>query len=153
VANAESAGVIAVNLPADSQKNPTEFVSQLEALTVETDRRSRIVVNERTGTIVMGNDVRIAPVAIMQGDLTVEVQTVLNVSQPGPFSNGTTEVTPQVSVAAKEDRARDIILKQGTTVEEMVRALTAIGSTPRDIVAILQSLKSAGALDADLQVI
>jgi flagellar P-ring protein precursor FlgI len=152
-ASAESAGVIAVNLPATYQKTPTEFVAQLEALTVETDRRSRIVVNERTGTIVMGNDVRIAPVAIMQGDLTVEVQTTLNVSQPGTLSNGTTEVVPQVSVEAKEQRARDLILKQGTTVEELVRALTAIGSTPRDIIAILQNLKAAGALDADLEVI
>ena len=153
VANAESAGVIAVNLPPEAQKNPTEFVSELEALTVETDRRSRIVVNERTGTIVMGNDVRIAPVAIMQGDLTVEVQTILNVSQPAPFGQGTTEVTPQVDVQAKEDRARDILLKQGATVEELVRALSAIGSTPRDIIAILQNLKSAGALEAELEVI
>lgn len=153
VANAESAGVIAVNLPAQYQKTPTEFVAQLDELTVETDRRSRIVVNERTGTIVMGSDVRIAPVAIMQGDLTVQVQTSFNVSQPAPFSNGTTEVTPQVSVDAKEQRARDIILKQGTTIDELVRALTAIGSTPRDIIAILQNLRAAGALDADLEVI
>lgn len=153
VANAESAGVIAVNLPAQYQKTPTEFVAQLDELTVETDRRSRIVVNERTGTIVMGSDVRIAPVAIMQGDLTVQVQTTLNVAQPGPLSNGTTEVVPQVSVDAKEQRARDIILKQGTTIDELVRALTAIGSTPRDIIAILQNLRAAGALDADLEVI
>lgn len=153
IANAESAGVIAVNLPAQFQKTPTEFVAQLDELTVETDRRSRIVVNERTGTIVMGSDVRIAPVAIMQGDLTVQVQTTLNVAQPGPLSNGTTEVVPQVSVDAKEQRARDIILKQGTTIDELVRALTAIGSTPRDIIAILQNLRAAGALDADLEVI
>ncbi len=153
VANAESAGVIAVNLPAQYQKTPTEFVAQLDELTVETDRRSRIVVNERTGTIVMGSDVRIAPVAIMQGDLTVQVQTTLNVAQPGALSNGTTEVVPQVSVDAKEQRARDIILKQGTTIDELVRALTAIGSTPRDIIAILQNLRAAGALDADLEVI
>ena len=153
VATAENADVIAVNLPPAFQKTPTEFVAQLEALTVETDQRSRIVVNERTGTIVMGNEVRIAPVAIMQGDLTVEVQTSFNVSQPAPFSNGVTEVTPQASVDAKEERARDLILKQGTTVEELVRALSSIGSTPRDIIAILQNLKAAGALDADLDVI
>lgn len=153
VANAESAGVVAVNLPTQFQKTPTEFIAQLEGVTVETDRRSRIVVNERTGTIVMGNEVRIAPVAVMQGDLTVEVQTTLVASQPGPFSNGTSEVVPQVSVGAKEQRARDLLLKQGTTVEELVRALTAIGSTPRDIIAILQSLKAAGALDAELEVI
>lgn len=152
-ASAESAGVIAVNLPAEFQKTPTEFVAQLESLTVESDRRNRIVVNERTGTIVMGQDVHIAPVAIMQGDLTVEVQTTLNVTQPAAFGAGTTAVTPQVDVSAQEQKARDIMLKQGATVEELVRALSAIGSTPRDIIAILQNLKSAGALDADLEVI
>jgi len=152
-ANAESAGVVAVNLPPEFQKTPTEFVAALEALTVDTDRLSRIVINERTGTIVMGKDVRIAPVAVMQGNLTVAVQTVLNVSQPGALAGGTTQVAPQVEVEAKEERARDILLKEGATVEELVRALSAIGSTPRDIIAILQSMKSAGALDADLEVI
>jgi flagellar P-ring protein precursor FlgI len=153
VANAENAGLVSVNLPEQYQKTPTEFVAQLEALTVETDHQSRIVVNERTGTIVMGKDVRIAPVAVMQGNLTVAIQTTLNVSQPPGFSTATAQVTPEVAVEAKEDRARDIILKEGATVEELVRALTAIGSTPRDIIAILQNLKSAGALDAELEVI
>jgi flagellar P-ring protein precursor FlgI len=152
-ASAESAGVIAVNLPSQFEKTPTEFVAQLESLTVETDHPSRIVVNERTGTIVMGKDVHIAPVAVMQGNLTVAIQTTLNVSQPPGLSTGTAQVTPEVSVEAKEERARDIILKEGATVEELVRALTAIGSTPRDIIAILQNLKSAGALDAELEVI
>jgi flagellar P-ring protein precursor FlgI len=152
-ANAESAGVVAVNLPAEFQKTPTEFVAALEALTVDTDRLSRIVINERTGTIVMGKDVHIAPVAVMQGNLTVAVQTVMKVSQPSALAAGTTQVTPQVEVEAKEERARDILLKEGATVEELVRALTAIGSTPRDIIAILQSMKSAGALDADLEII
>jgi|SRR5579871_974110 len=153
VANAESAGVVAVTLPEEFQKSPTEFVAELERLTIDPDRRSRIIVNERTGTIVMGKDVRIAPVAVMQGNLTVEVQTVLNVSQPNPLTNGTTQTTPQVAVGVKEERARDVLLKEGATVEELVRALSAIGSTPRDIIAILQSLKSAGALDAELDVI
>ena len=153
VASAENAGVVAVNLPSAFQKTPTEFVAQLESLTVETDRVARIVVNERTGTIVMGKDVRIAPVAVMQGNLTVEVQTTVNVTQPAAFGAGTTAVTPQVDVSAREDRARDILLKEGATVEELVRALSAIGSTPRDIIAILQNLKSAGALDAELEVI
>ncbi len=153
VANAESAAVVAVGLPPEFQKTPTEFVSALEQLTIDTDRAARIVVNERTGTIVMGKDVRIAPVAVMHGNLTVEVQTTLEVSQPNPLSAGTTQATPRVGVAAKEERARNVILKEGTTVEELVRALSAIGSTPRDIIAILQNLKSAGALDAELQVI
>ena len=122
-------------------------------LTVEADRPARVVVNERTGTIVLGKDVRIAPVAILHGNLSVEIQTTYAVSQPNPLSQGSTEVVPQTSVTAKEEKARNIILKQGATVEELVRALAAIGSTPRDVIAILQNLRSAGALEAEIEVI
>jgi flagellar P-ring protein precursor FlgI len=153
VARAESSAVVAVGLPEEFQKNPTEFVAQLERLTVEPDRVERIVVNERTGTIVMGKDVHISPVAIMQGSLSVEIQTEFKVSQPNAMSSGTTQVTPQVSTSVKEQAARNLVLKEGATVEELVRALSAIGSTPRDIIAILQNLKSAGALEAELEVI
>jgi flagellar P-ring protein precursor FlgI len=128
-------------------------VAELERLTIEPDNEAVIVVNERTGTIVMGKNVQIAPVAIMQGNLSVEIQTTFEVSQPGALSGGTTQVVPQTNVAVKQEAARNIMLKEGATVEELVRALTAIGSTPRDIISILQNLKSAGALDADLRVI
>jgi flagellar P-ring protein precursor FlgI len=142
-----------VDLPAAYKGRTVEFLGELEDLIVETDRPARIVVNERTGTIVMGKDVRIAPVAILHGALTVEIQTILQTSQPEPFSQGQTTVTPQTTVAAKEEKARNVVLKQGASVEELVRALTAIGSTPRDIIAILQNLKAAGALEAELEVI
>jgi flagellar P-ring protein precursor FlgI len=102
---------------------------------------------------VLGKDVRIAPVAILHGNLSVEIQTTFTISQPGPMSSGTTEVVPQTTTTAKEEKARNIVLKQGATVEELVRALTAIGSTPRDVIAILQSLRSAGALEAEVEVI
>jgi flagellar P-ring protein precursor FlgI len=101
----------------------------------------------------MGKDVRIAPVAILHGTLTVEIQTALITSQPEALSSGQTTVTPQTTVNTKEERARNIVLKQGASVEELVRALTAIGSTARDIIAILQNLKAAGALEAELEVI
>ena len=153
VAHAESSAVVAVALPEEFLKNPTEFVAEVERLTVEPDRVERIVVNERTGTIVMGKDVHISPVAIMQGTLSVEIQTESKVSQPNALSTGTTQVTPQVTTTVKEQAARNLILKEGATVEELVRALSAIGSTPRDIIAILQNLKSAGALEAELEVI
>jgi flagellar P-ring protein precursor FlgI len=125
----------------------------MERLTVEPDRTEKIVVNERTGTVVIGSNVHIAPVAIIHGNLTVEVQTTLNVSQPNGFSSGQTQVVPQVTVGAKEQPARNVVLKQGATVEELVRALNSIGSTPRDVIAILQNLKGAGALEAELEVI
>ena len=114
---------------------------------------ARVVVNERTGTIVLGKEVRIAPVAIMHGNLNVEIQTTSTVSQPASLGQGTTEVIPQTTTAVKEEKARNVVLKQGATVEELVRALAAIGSTPRDVIAILQSLRSAGALEAELEVI
>jgi flagellar P-ring protein precursor FlgI len=153
IAHADNSGLVSVAIPASFSTHPTEFVAELEALTVKTDRPARVVINERTGTIVMGKEVHVSPVAIMHGNLTVEIQTTYNVSQPNPLSRGTTEVVPQVSVGVKEEKARNVVLKEGATVEELVRALTSIGSTPRDIIAILQSLKSAGALEAELQVI
>jgi flagellar P-ring protein precursor FlgI len=111
------------------------------------------VVNERTGTIIMGKNVHVAPVAILHGDLTIEVQTTLVVSQPSALAQGTTQVVPQTKVAATEDKARNVILKEGATIEDLVRGLNAIGSTPRDIIAILEDLRAAGALDAELEVI
>jgi len=153
IAHADNAALVTVTLPEDYARKSTEFVSEMERLTIDTDSEAVIVVNERTGTIVMGKDVKIAPVAIMQGNLNVEIQTTFQVSQPNPLSGGTTQVTPQTNVAAKQEPARNILLKQGATVEELVRALAAIGSTPREIISILQNLKSAGALDADLKVI
>jgi flagellar P-ring protein precursor FlgI len=122
-------------------------------LTLEADRSAKVVVNERTGTIVMGKEVRIAPVAILHGNLSVEIQTRLEVSQPAPLSQGQTAVVPQTGVEAKQEKARNVLLKDGATIEELVRALTAIGSTPRDIIAILQNLRAAGALDAELEII
>jgi flagellar P-ring protein precursor FlgI len=152
-ARAENSALVLVDMPAAFKAKPVEFLGELENIVVETDRPARIVVNERTGTIVMGKDVRIAPVAILHGSLTVEIQTTLNTSQPAPLSAGQTTVTPQVNVTAKEEKARNVVLKQGASVEELVRALTAIGSTPRDIIAILQNLKASGAIEAEVEVI
>ena len=153
LAHADNSGLVSVLIPSAFSAKTTEFVAELERLQVETDRPAKVVINERTGTIVMGKEVRVSPVAIMHGNLTVEIQTNYQVSQPGPFSNGTTQVVPQTSVDVKEEKARNVILKDGATVEELVRALTSIGSTPRDIIAILQSLRSAGALESELEVI
>ena len=152
-ARADSAGLVTVAIPPEYAARTTEFVAELESLAVDADRAARVVVNERTGTIVLGKDVRIQPVAILHGNLNVEIQTSFAVSQPAPLSQGTTEVVPQTAVTAKEEKARNVILKQGATVEDLVRALAAIGSTPRDVIAILQNLRTAGALEAEIEVI
>jgi flagellar P-ring protein FlgI len=154
IAHADNSALVSVALPGEYAKQSTEFIAELEKLTVEPDRPARVVVNERTGTIVLGKDVRIAPVAVLHGNLSVVIQTTFDVSQPAPFSRtGTTEVIPQTSVAVKDEKARNVVLKQGATVEELVKALSAIGSTTRDVIAILENLRAAGALDAQLEVI
>jgi flagellar P-ring protein precursor FlgI len=151
-AHAENGRVVAVVMPEAYTGRMADFVAALENVTVETDSVSRVVVNERTGTIVMGKQVHVSPVAIMHGNLNVEVQTEYLVSQPGALTGGTTAVVPQTKVTAAEEKARNIVLKDGATVEDLVRALNAIGSTPRDIIAILQSLRAAGALEAEVEV-
>lgn len=152
IAHADNSGVVSVVIPSKFASQTTEFIAELEKIQVEADTRARVVVNERTGTVIMGKDVKVAPVAIMHGNLVVEIETSYAVSQPEPLSSGKTEVVPQVGVTAKEEKARNLVLKEGATVEELVRALGSIGSTPRDIIAILQSLRTAGALEADLDV-
>src|SRR5258708_4412027 len=153
VAHAENSALVSVGTPASYHANTVEFVAEVEALMIDADRPTRIIINERTGTIVMGKEVKIAPVAVLHGALTVEIQTTFTTSQPGPLSQGQTTVVPNTSVTAKEEKARNVILKNGATVEELVRALMSIGSTPRDAIPILQSLRAAGALDGEIEVI
>jgi flagellar P-ring protein precursor FlgI len=153
LAHPETSATIRVAIPDNYSNRVVEFIAGIESLQVQTDRPARVVINERTGTIVMGKEVRVSPVAIMHGKLTVEIQTTPEVSQPAPFSQGKTTVVEQTKINAKEDKTRSVVLQQGATVEELVRALGAIGSTARDVIAILESLRAAGALEADLQVI
>lgn len=148
---AESSGALQIRMPERFHARPVDFIAALDAIEVETDRRARVVLNERTGTIVIGSRVRIAPVAVLHGSLTVQVVTDYAVSQPPAFSGGQTAVTPQVDVQIIEEEARPALLAAGASVEELVQALTAIGSTPRDIIAIMQSISAAGALEADLE--
>ncbi len=153
LAHAQNAALITVRIPSDYEQRPVEFVAMVENLEIEADRPAKIVINERTGTIVMGKDVRVAPVSILHGALTVEIQTSFDVSQPAPFGEGRTVVTPDVGLDVREEQARDITLEPGATVEDLARALLAIGSTPRDIIAILQNLRAAGVLEAEVEVI
>ena len=153
VASALNSGLIAVDIPASFQGRSVEFIAQLENLRIDLDRPWRIVINERTGTLTLGKEIRIAPVSILHGNLTVEIETYYDVSQPAPFSGGQTTVVPKVGVGVKEEKARNVSLQAGATVEDLVKALLAIGSTPRDVIAILQNLQAAGALAVDLEVI
>lgn len=152
-ARCENAALVEVQIPPEFRQKTVEFLAEIEGLTLETDQIRKIVINERTGTITAGQDIRIRPVSILHGALTVEIRTEYQASQPGALSPGNTVVTPDVKVAVKEEQAKNVQLRQGATVEDLARALTSIGATARDIIAILQSLKASGALDAELEVI
>jgi flagellar P-ring protein precursor FlgI len=129
------------------------LLDAVEAVEIEVFPRARVVVNERTGTVVIGGTVRLQPVSILHGGLTVNVVSQPMVSQPGPFSNGTTQVVDQTLIEAKDKPVNRIELKQGATVEDLVRELQRTGAGARDVISILQAMKEAGALEADLEVL
>lgn len=128
------------------------LLARVDSLMVPVFPRARVVVNERTGTIVIGGDVKLEPVSILQGGLVVNVISRTQVSQPNPFGQGTTQVIRQTTIQAQDKAANHIDLKAGATVEDLVQSLQQIGASARDIISILQAMKQAGALEADLEV-
>ena len=153
IAHPKDSGTVVVSIPQEYENKAVELIAAIENLDVRVDSPARIVLNERTGTVVMGENVRISTVAISHGSLTIQVKTQLDVSQPGPFSKGQTVVVPQKDVSVEEQDARLMVLQSGVTVDEVVRALNSVGVTPRDLIAILQAIKAGGALQADLEII
>ncbi|WP_455385613.1 flagellar basal body P-ring protein FlgI [Acidihalobacter prosperus] len=130
------------------------FVSFLENLEVNPAApRARVVVNSRTGTVIIGSNVRVLPAAVAHGNLTVTISENPQVSQPAPLSGGQTTVTPSSSVSAKQQKAHAFVFKPGTSLDSIVRAINQVGATPDDLIAILEALKKAGALKAQLVVI
>lgn len=153
VAAALDGRTISIKIPEDYANRVVDFISVVENAKVDVDFPARVIVNERTGTIVLGKDVRIASVSIIHGNLSLQVGTILEISQPAPWSQGKTTVVPQTTLSAQEDKARSVTLRDGASVEEVVRALSSIGAAPRDIIAILQAIKASGALQAELEII
>jgi flagellar P-ring protein FlgI len=152
LASAEDAATVRVRPPAEFDGNVVGLIAAIGAVPVQPATPARVVLNERTGTVIIGAGVRIAPVAVAHGSLTVEIQTEMQVSQPGPLSDkAETVVVPQTGVHATESRASVMEFQSGTTMAELVRALNALRVTPRDIIAIIQAIKSAGALFAELE--
>ena len=150
-ARAVDAGTVEVTLPAGS--DPVLAVASIEGLAVTTDTAARVVVNERTGTVVIGGNVSVAPCAVAHGALTVKIRTRFDVSQPSPLSKGgATVVTPNTKVEAQDEGGRVQTVPQASTVDQIVKALNTLGVTPRDLIAILQALKSAGALKAEIEI-
>jgi flagellar P-ring protein precursor FlgI len=150
IAHAVDGGRIAVSVPQNYAASPTAFIASIEGLSVRPDSAAKVVVNERTGTIVMGGNVTIGNVSVAHGNLTVQVRETPQVSQPGALSPGSTVVTPQTDVSAREERPQLVELPATSTVEDLTSAMNAVGASPRDLIAVLQAMDQAGALHGDL---
>jgi flagellar P-ring protein precursor FlgI len=152
-AKAVDAASIKLQIPEGYGDRMVEIFSRLENMEVQPDAVAKVVINERTGTIVMGEHVRVSPVAVAHGSLTVQVSEKTNVSQPLPFSKGGTVVTPQSKVEVQEGKGSLAMIGGGVTIGQVVQGINAIGATPRDLINILQAIKAAGALQAELEII
>jgi flagellar P-ring protein precursor FlgI len=142
-----------VEIAAAPDEDVAALLDRIEAVEVEVFPRARVVVNERTGTVVIGGTVRLQPVSILHGGLSVNVISEPLVSQPSPGSAGTTQVVQQTTIQAQDKPVNRIDLKEGATVEDLVQELQRTGAGARDVISILQAMKEAGALEADLEVL
>ncbi len=154
VARAADSSAVTVSIPEEYRGQVPQLMARLEAVTVRPDAAARVVINERTGTVVVGHGVTLGPAAVAHGSLSVRISTKYEVSQPPPFSKtGETVVVPNETVEVQEGAAQLVKLEEGSTLEAVTRALNALGATPRDIIAILQALKASGALRAELVIL
>ena len=142
-----------VEIAMEPKEDPASLLDKVEQVEISVYPRARVVVNERTGTVVIGGKVRLQPVSILHGGLSVNVISEVEVSQPNAFSSGTTQVVQQTTVQAQDKPVNEIDLKEGATVEDLVQQLQRTGAGARDVISILQAMKEAGALEADLVVL
>ena len=154
LANAENSASVVLKRPANYDGTIVDLITDIEQLPIQPDQPARVVVSERSGVIVMGADVRISNVAIAQGNLTVKVTETPQVSQPNPFSeNGETVVVPRTDLSVNQgDDVKLAMLDTGVTLQDLVTGLNRLGMQPRDIITILQAIKAAGALQAEIEV-
>ena len=141
-----------LRIPESYGGNMIELLTEIEQLRVEPDQPAKIVVDERSGIIVMGRDVRVSTVAVAQGNLTVTITEEPQVVQPLPFSDGETAVVPRTAIEVFGEDGQLAVVPEGVTLRELVDGLNALGIGPRDLIAILQAIKAAGALQADIEV-
>jgi flagellar P-ring protein precursor FlgI len=155
IAQASDPATVRVNVPANYPNGVVGLLTDVEQVKVDPDQPAKVVIDEQSGVIVMGADVRISTVAIAQGNLTIRVNETPQVSQPSPFSNtGTTEVVPRTQIQIDDSKGnRMTVLREGVALQNLVDGLNALGVGPRDIISILQAVKAAGALQADIEVI
>jgi flagellar P-ring protein precursor FlgI len=143
---------IGITVPKQYRGNVVSLLTEVEQLQVEPDQAAKIVIDERSGIIVMGNDVRVSTVAVAQGNLTVTITETAQVSQPAPFSRGRTTVVPRTRIGVQEDGKKLAVVRNGVSLQQLVNGLNSLGIGPRDLIAILQAIKAAGAIQADIEV-
>ena len=143
---------VQLTIPPEFKGNVVALLTEIEQLQVEPDLGAKIIIDERSGIIVMGRDVRVATVAVAQGNLTVSISESPQVSQPNPLSRGRTVVTPRSSIGVTEEGKKFAVVKDGVSLQQLVDGLNGLGIGPRDLIGILQAIKAAGAIEADIEV-
>lgn len=151
VAVARDSGTLDITLPATYDKDAVGFMARVETVEIAPDKPARIILNERTGTIVMGDSVRVSTVAVAHGNLTVVVNRMNDVSQPNPFSDGETTRVQNTEIETSQDESQLSVIDETVTIGDLVRALNAMGTTPTDLISIIQAIKASGALTADVE--
>jgi flagellar P-ring protein precursor FlgI len=152
IAEPLDSSTVQVSVPQQYQGNVVSLLTEIEQLQIEPDLPAKIVIDERSGIIVMGRDVRVSMVAVAQGNLTVTISETPQVSQPSPFSQGTTQVVPRTKIGIQEDGKKLALVREGVSLQQLVDGLNALGIGPRDMIAILQAIKASGAIQADIEV-
>lgn len=152
LAQATDPGSVKISVPVEQSKDLIRFLAEVEAIAVTPDVQARIVINERTGTVVVGGNVRLGPGTISHGSISVKIETTPIIAPPAPFSNAPGIVVPQTSVEVKEEKAKFAPIAATKTVEQMVSALSRLGLTPRDLIAVIQAMHRAGMITAQLEI-
>jgi flagellar P-ring protein precursor FlgI len=154
VAHAMDSSTVLVTLPAKYAGNMVGFITDIEQLSIQPDTVAKIIIDDQDGVIVMGENVRISTVAVTHGSITIRVTETPQVSQPNPFTQvQTATVVDRSDIKVREDKGKFAVMESGVTLQQLVNGLNALGATPRDLITILRSIKAAGALQADIEVI
>jgi flagellar P-ring protein precursor FlgI len=152
VAELVDRATVSITVPPKFKGNIVALLTEIEPIVVEPDQPAKVVIDERSGIIVMGRDVRVSTVAVAQGNLTVTITEQPQVSQPNPFSRGQTKVVPRTNIQVQEDGRKFGLVSEGVSLKELVDGLNALGVGPRDLISILQAIKASGAIQAEIEV-
>jgi flagellar P-ring protein precursor FlgI len=152
VAELVDRATVAITVPPKYQGNLVSLLTEIEPIVIEPDHPAKVVIDERSGIIVMGRDVRVSTVAVAQGNLTVTITEQPQVSQPNPFARGRTQVVPRTNIQVQEDGRKFGLVNEGISLKELVDGLNALGVGPRDLISILQAIKASGAIQAEIEV-